>query len=108
RHRSMAACATQRDVEEIGACYAWSREDGDFAQGQVGPVVEVVDLVAREAFEQTLSDHRPRSAQSFLGRLEDEDHRATEIPRLRQIAGRAKQDGRVAVVAASMEDTRGV
>ena len=60
------------------------------------------DRLAREFVEQPVLDHRLGAAQAFLGRLEDEMHRAVEIARFREIARRAEQHRRVAVMAAGM------
>ena len=72
------------------------------AQRQVGPVVQRVHRVAREALEQALLDHHPRTAAALLGRLEDEVHRAVEAARARELACRAEQHRGVAVVAAAV------
>src|SRR5690606_12306331 len=43
---------------------------------------------------------------SLFGWLEDQDHRAVEIARLRKVTRRAQQDGRMAVMPAAMHQAR--
>jgi hypothetical protein len=53
-----------------------------------------------------VGDHGAGAAEAFLGRLEDEDRRALEVPRLGEVARRAEQHGGVAVMAAAVESCR--
>ena len=64
--------------------------------------MHAVDRVDREAFEQSLLDHRAAATEPFFRRLEDEGDGAAEIRMLSQIACRAQQHGRVPVMPARM------
>ncbi len=86
RLRGMAAAAAQHDVEAVGRGHDRTRPRLRVAQRQVGPVVQRVDGVAREALEQALLDHHARAAAALFGGLEDEVHRAIEAPRARELA----------------------
>ena len=99
----MGAIAVDRDVEEIGAGHRRSRQDRDLAVVQVRRIVQSVDLVAGEFFEQPVLDHGAGAAEAFFGRLEDEMHGAVEIAGLGEIARGAEQHGGVAVMAAAVE-----
>ncbi len=66
------------------------------------PVVHAVDGVAGEAFEQPVLQHLQRAADALFGRLEDEVDGAVEVPRFRQVLGRAQQHRGVAVMAAGV------
>jgi hypothetical protein len=48
------------------------------------------DRIAGKTLEQTVVDHRPRSANAFLSRLEDEIHRTVEIACFGQVFRRAQ------------------
>ena len=102
RLRRMAAAAAQHDVEAVGRRHDRAGPRLRLAERQVGPVVQRIDAVAGEAIEQAVLDHGARAALAFLGRLEDEVHRAVEAPRARQLARSADQHAGVAVVAAAV------
>ena len=70
---------------------------------EVRRVVQAVNFVAGEFLEQSVLDHGARAAEAFLGRLEDEVHRAVEIAGFGEIARGAEQDGGVAVMAAAVK-----
>lgn len=71
-----ASEAAQQDVEAIGRSHDRAGPRLRLPEWQVGPVVQRVDGVAGQAIEQAVLDHRARAALAFLGRLEDEVHRA--------------------------------
>jgi hypothetical protein len=64
--------------------------------------VQAIDRIAREPVEQAVAHHRGRTAKTFFGRLEDEVDRARKERVLGQNLGRAKQHGRVTIMAAAM------
>ena len=99
----MAAAGLDPDIEEERASHRLTREHGDLAGREVRGVVEAVDLVAGEALEEAVGDHRAGASEAFLGRLEHEDGGAGKVARLRQIAGGAEQHGGVAVMPAAVE-----
>ena len=74
--------------------------------GMPGMIVHAEHRVAGKALEQLVLEHRQRAAEPFLGRLEDEVHRAVEVARLGEIARRAEQHGGVAVMAAGVHHAR--
>lgn len=69
----------------------------------VGGIVQPVNLIDREILEQPISDHGACATQTFLGGLENEDHRAGKITGFRQIAGSAEQYGGVHIMPATVE-----
>jgi N-formylglutamate amidohydrolase len=58
--------------------------------------------IAGEALEQALLDHHARAAAALFGGLEDEVHRAIEVPRAGELLGCAEQHRSVAVMAAAV------
>jgi hypothetical protein len=103
RHRAMRAIAVDHDVEEVGAGHRGAGQDGDLAMVEVRRVVQPIDLVAGEFFEQAILEHGARAAKAFFGRLEDEVHGAVEIAGLGEITRGAEQHGGVAVMAAAVK-----
>ena len=68
--------------------------------------MHAVDLLDAEAVHQPVLDHGVGAGTALLGRLEDHDRVAGEIPGLGEIAGRAQQHGGVAVMTAGMHQAR--
>ena len=68
--------------------------------------MHAVDLLDAEALHQPVLDHRGGAGAALLGRLEDHDGVAGEIPGLGQIARRAQQHRGVAVMAAGVHQAR--
>ncbi len=101
-HRGMAADPGHGDLEDIERRHHGALHDAELAGRHARPVVHAVDRLDRKFVEQALLDHDAAAALVLLGRLEDEMHRAVEIARLGQIASRAEQHGRMAVMAAGM------
>ncbi len=91
-----------RKIEEIRPRHRLAGLDAHGKRRGVRVVVHPVELVAGEALEQFVGQHRAGAAQPFLGRLEDEHRRAVEIARLGQVACGAEQHHRVRVVPAGM------
>ncbi len=102
RPRAVRALAGDLDVEQAAARHLRARADGELADVELGPVVHAEDLLAGELLEQPVLDHGLGAATAFLGRLEDEVHRAVEVARGREVLGGAQQHRRVAVMAAGM------
>ncbi|MNS96670.1 hypothetical protein D3C72_1309820 [compost metagenome] len=69
--------------------------------------MHAVDLVDAETLHQAVLDHGKRAGTSFFRRLEDDGDGAGEVAGLGEIFGRAKQHGRVAIMAAGMHGARG-
>ena len=67
-----------------------------------GHVVQSVDRVAGKFFEQAVIHHRLCTGFAFFRRLKDEMQGAVEFIRFRQVARRAQQHRRMAVMAAGM------
>ena len=65
-------------------------------------IVHAIDLIDLETLHHPVVDHDLTAGTAFFGRLEDHHRRAGEIAGLGEIAGRAKQHGGVAVMAARM------
>ena len=106
RHRPVRTIGADRDVDVVRRGQGCRRRDADHALGQFGRIVQGVDLVAGEAVEQPVCDHRPRPGQQFLGRLENEPHGAVEITGLRKVGGRRQRRHHVPVMAAAMKPRR--
>ena len=68
--------------------------------------MQPVDRVARETFEQAVRQHGEGAAAAFLGRLEDQVQRASEIGVFGEVAGGAEQHRGVAVMAAGVHLAR--
>ena len=109
--RRVAAAALDGDGEFGGRRHDRARADGELADRQARHVVHAEHLVDAEALHHAVLDHLVAAAAAFLGRLEDDRHRAGEIARLGEIFGGAEQHRGVAVMAAGMHlagDGRGV
>ena len=66
-------------------------------------VVQGKDRIAGEALEQAFIDHLLGSGHAhFLGRLENEVHRAVKGPAAREVPGRRQQHGRVTIMTTGM------
>jgi len=102
RHGRMAARALDDDVEEARPGHGGAGLAENAPRRGVGVVVQPVELVAGKALEQAFRDHPARTAEPFLGGLEDQHCRAGEVARRREIAGGAEQDRGMAVMAAGM------
>jgi hypothetical protein len=79
RHRGVAAAPGDLDLEAVGAGHHRPFGDAEAAGRHARPVVQAEHHVHGEALEQALLDHDAAAALVFLGRLEDEIHRAVEI-----------------------------
>ena len=106
RMRAMRRPAAQDDAEIVDRGQRRAGQRLHRAERQVGDVVDAVDRVAREALEQPVIQHRLGAGEPLLGGLEDEVHRAREIPRLGEVFRRAQQHRGVPVMAAGMHAVR--
>ena len=106
-HGGMGAQAPNDDLEGVEGGHHGPRPDGERAGGPPRPVVHAVDGLHGELLEQALVHHHPAATLVFLGRLEDEVNGSLELAGLGQVAGGAKQHGRVAFVAAGVHLARG-
>ena len=75
--------------------------------GEARHVVQAVDLLDAEALHQPVLDHLAAAAAAFLGRLEDDDGGAVEVPGLGEVLRGAEQHRGVAVVAAGVHRAGG-
>ena len=64
--------------------------------------MHAIDFLDAEPIHHAIVDHRLSAGAAFLGRLEDDGHRAVEAPRLGKIAGRAEQHRGMAVMTAGV------
>ena len=108
RHGGVGALAPDHDLEGVEGGHHRPRPESEGAGGQSRPVVHAVDGLHGELLEQAVLHHDPAAAFVFLGRLEDEVNGALELAGLGQVAGGAKQHGRVAVVAAGVHFSWGL
>ena len=102
RHRRMAARSGHPDGELGGRRHDRARPYRELADRQARHVVHAEDAVDAEALHHAFLDHLVAAAAAFLGRLEDDRHRAREVPRLGEIFRRTQQHGGVAVMAAGV------
>ena len=99
RPRAMGADTGHGDVEKRAAGHHRAGANGEIADVHAWPVMHAENTVAGEFLEQTVVDHRPGTADAFLGRLENEMHAAFEITGFGEITGGAQQHGGVPVMA---------
>ena len=102
----MAPAPPDPYLEEIGRGKEWAWPDSKGAKRHPGPVVHAVDFLNAPAFHQPVLNHRAPATLAFFGRLEDDDHRAIESPRLGQVFGSAQQHRRVPVMPAGVHPPR--
>jgi hypothetical protein len=100
--RTGSTAPHDRDVEKRPARHHRPGADLESSHCQPRSVVHAEDRIARKLVEEAVLDHRVGAAQPFFRRLEDEMHGAVEIAALRQIARRAEQHRRVAVMTTGM------
>jgi hypothetical protein len=100
--RPPTICAADRDLENVEGGHHRTGPDRELPGRQPWPVVHAVERLDRVAVEHPLFDHQPRAALVFLGRLEDEMHRAGEVAGLGEVAGGAEQHRGMAVMAAGV------
>ena len=94
--------ALQNDFELVARCHDRSSADGKSAIRLARPVVHAEHGIDGKAREQPFLDHLARTTAAFLGRLEDEVHRAVKIAMLGQVLRCRQQHGGVAIMAAGM------
>ncbi len=99
----MRGYTLHRDIECVRRCHDRSRMPPDRAGGELRPVVKAQDGIRLVGIERTGFQHRTRTAQRFLARLEDEHHAPRQLgARIREHRGNAERDRRVRVVPASV------
>jgi len=103
---AMAADTAEGDLPAVGR--GQERPDGgaEMRGRETRRVMQPVDRIAGEAFEQPVGEHGVGAAAALLRRLEDHDRGAGEIRVLGEIARRAEQHRGVAVMAAGMHLAR--
>jgi hypothetical protein len=100
--RAVRAAALDVDVEERAARHHRPRAHREGSERHPGPVVHAEHRFAGKALEEAVLDHGACAADAFLGGLEDEVHRAVEMPRPGEVFRRAEEHRGVAVVAAGV------
>ena len=106
RKRAVRTASGNANIKEIRPRHHRSAVERDPALRSFRRIMQRVDFVAREALEQSVSEHRTRAAQALLGGLENEHDRAVEIARPGQIARGAQQHSGMAVMAAPVKAPR--
>ena len=106
RQRRVPGMAVEDDLEARARRHHGAVMHGDGPRRQARPVVPAEDALHREALEQPVGDHVARAAAAFLGRLEDQPHRAGPVRVVQQHARRAQQRRGVPVMAAGMHHAR--
>ena len=102
RAGGVAAEALDPDVDRVGRGHDRTRADGKGADRNPRAVMHAVDLLDAEPVHQPVLDHRRRARTALLGRLEDHDRVAGEIPGLGQIPRCTQKHRGVAVMAAGV------
>ena len=90
----------------VGRGHDRTGADRERADRNARAVVHAVDLLDAETLHQPVLDHRGGAGAALLGRLEDHDRVAGEIPGLGEIARRTEQHRGVAVMAAGVHLAR--
>jgi hypothetical protein len=98
--------AAERDGPIVGTGLHGPGSEPKPSDRPTGLIVHPIDRIDGEPLEQAFVDHCGRSTLAFLGRLEDEVHRAREIRVPGQIPCGAEQHRRVAVMTAGMHFAR--
>src|SRR5487761_1273293 len=106
RHGAMSTAAADADLERSERGHHGAIAGHTSAHGKTRPVVQRIDAVAGKSLEQSLLDHAPAAALVLFRRLKDEVHRAIEVGQIRAHARGREGYGGVAVMSASMHDTR--
>ena len=104
--RGVAAEALDPDVDGVGRGHDRTGPDGKGADRNPRAVMHAVDLLDAEPVHQPVLDHRGGASTALLGRLEDHDRVAGEIPRLGEIPCGAQKHRGVAVMAAGVHHAR--
>ena len=102
RPRAVRPLAGDVDVEQAAARHLRARADRELADIELRAIVHAENLLAREFLEEAVLHHRLGAATAFLGRLEDEVHRAVEVARGGEILGGAQQHRGVTVMTAGV------
>ncbi len=102
----MAAVAGDLDLEAVGGRQERPLPDREHAERDSRHVVHAVDLLDLETVHDAVVHHLAPAAAALFGRLEDDNGVSGEIARLREIARRAQQHGRVAVMTAGVHLAR--
>ncbi len=106
RHRAVAAIAGMVMSKKSAPRHAGACKYLDLFGSKLRRIVQPVDLVAGKALEQIVGEHRARPAETFLGRLENENRGCHRSCGFREIARSAEQNGGVAVMAAAVKAAR--
>ena len=104
--RGVAAEPFNPDVDRVGRGHDRTGTDGKGADRNARAVVHAVDLLDAEPVHQSVLDHGGGARTALLGRLEDYDRVAGEIPGLGEIPRCTQQHRGVAVMAAGMHQAR--
>ena len=102
RLSGVAAFAEDFHAENIGGGHDRAGAHRDFAFGDRWPIMQAINLIAREFGEEAFIDHGMRAATAFLGGLEDEVNRAVKIGIVFEIFRGAEQHRGMAIMAAGV------
>ena len=106
RFGRMPALARQRDIKLIRRRHHRPFTNGKMADRNAGHVVHAIDFLNAPAGDQAILHHLFPTPAALFRRLEDNDDRAIEIPRLAQVFRRPQQHGRMPVMAAGVHLAR--
>jgi hypothetical protein len=102
RVRGVGAMPFDPDVPAVGGREQRPRLCRYLTYRDAGLVVERENGVAQEFIEQPIFDHDPAATATLFGGLEDQMHRALEIPVRGEVFGGAEQHRRVPVMTTSV------
>ena len=101
--RGVAADTLDDDVPAVARRHRGAGPEPELIHRHAGHVVDAEHRIAGKLVEQPVLHHGARAGvAAFLGRLEDEHHRAIKITMRRQILRGAQQHRRVPIVAAAV------
>ena len=102
RCRPMPAAPGDMDIGRIDGGHIGPRRGQEFAEGQIGRVMDTVNLPHIEAVHHPFLDHDLAPAAVFFGWLEQQRHAPGKAARFAQVFRGAQQHGDMAVMAAGM------
>ena len=102
----MAAEPFDPDVDRVGRGHDRTGTDGKGADRNARAVMHAVDLLDAEPVHQPVLDHGVGARPALLGRLEDHDGVAGEVPGLGEVPRCTQKHRGVAVMATGMHQAR--
>ena len=107
RHRGMPATAGQGDLEPVSRRHRRAMLNSGLTNIQPRPVMHPPYGFYGELIKQTFVTHDFAAAAIFLSRLKNHNNITVKMAVICQIFCRAKQHGRMPVMAAGMHDSIG-